>query len=50
MTAKKLKISTFLLVLLMALTSIYAFAGARVQADETYQDDPNDGIVTASER
>ena len=50
MTAKKLKISTFLLVLLMALTSLYAFAGGRVQADETYQDDPNDGIVTASER
>ena len=50
MTAKKLKISTFLMVLLMALTTLYAFAGARVQADETYQDDPNDGIVTASER
>ena len=49
MTSIKLKISTFIFALLLTFTSLYAFAGTKVSAD-TYPDDPDDGIVTASER
>lgn len=49
MTSTRLKISSFIFALLLALTPLYAFAGARVSAD-TYPEDPNDDIVTPSER
>ncbi|MBR3461351.1 MAG: D-alanyl-D-alanine carboxypeptidase [Saccharofermentans sp.] len=48
MTALGKKISASLTALLLTVTSIWTFAGAGVLADET-PDDPNDGIVTATE-
>lgn len=48
MTVFGKKLSAAITALILAATSFWAFAGAGVSADEI-PDDPNDGIVTASE-
>ena len=44
------KILTGITALCITVTSFLAYTGTVVLADETTPDDPNDGIVTASER
>ena len=44
------KILTGITALFITVTSFLAYTGTVVLADETTPDDPNDGIVTASER